>query len=92
VAASILGTYAGERLLMIFRARLFGHAQRLSLTYHDTRGSADTTYRVQHDANALQYVSVYGLAPLVTAGFMLVGMFYVTARIDWQLASIAQCA
>jgi ATP-binding cassette, subfamily B, bacterial len=89
VAASILGTYAGERLLMTFRARLFGHAQRLSLTYHDTRGSADTTYRVQHDANALQYISVYGLAPLVTAGFMLVGMFYVTARIDWQLALIA---
>ena len=89
VAASILGTYAGERLLMTFRARLFGHAQRLSLTYHDTRGSADTTYRVQHDANALQYISVYGVAPLVTASFMLIGMFYVSARIDWQLAVIA---
>ena len=89
VAASILGTYAGERLLMTFRARLFGHAQRLSLTYHDTRGSADTTYRVQHDANALQYISVYGVAPLVTASFMLIGMFYVSARIDWQLALIA---
>jgi ATP-binding cassette, subfamily B, bacterial len=89
VAASIVGTCAGERLLMIFRARLFSHAQRLSLTYHDTRGSADTTYRIQQDANALQYMSVYGLAPLVTASFMLIGMFYVSARIDWQLALIA---
>ena len=89
VTTGILSAFTGERLLMIFRARLFGHAQRLSLTYHDTKGSADTTYRVQQDANALQYVSVYGLAPLVTASFMLFGMFYVVARIDWPLALVA---
>ncbi len=89
VAAGVLTAYTGERLLMKFRGRLFAHAQRLSLTYHDTRGSADTTYRVQQDANALQYISVYGLAPLVTAAFLLLGMFYVVARIDWQLSLVA---
>ncbi len=89
VVASVLTTSAGERLLMRFRARLFGHAQRLSLTYHDTKGTADTTYRVQADANALQYLWVYGIAPLLSAGFMLCGMFYVAARIDWQLALVA---
>lgn len=89
LASSIMSTYTGEQLLLAFRARLFRHAQRLSLTYHDTKGSSDTTYRVQHDANALQYVSVYGVTPLVTASFMLLAMFYVAARIDWQLALVA---
>jgi ATP-binding cassette, subfamily B, bacterial len=89
VGAGVLTAYTGERLLMKFRGRLFAHAQRLSLTYHDTRGSADTTYRVQQDANALQYMSVYGLAPLVTAVFLMLGMLFVAARIDWQLSLIA---
>jgi ATP-binding cassette subfamily B protein len=35
---SLLQAIAGERLLSDFRARLFGHTQRLSLAYHDARG------------------------------------------------------
>jgi ATP-binding cassette subfamily B protein len=89
VAADVLTTLSGERLLMHFRSRLFGHAQRLSLAYHDTKGTSDTTYRVQSDANALQYLWVYGVAPLLSAAFMLCGMFYVSVRIDWQLALVA---
>jgi len=89
VAGDVLTTYSGERLLMHFRSRLFGHAQRLSLAYHDTKGTADTTYRVQSDGNALQYLWVYGIAPLLSAAFMLCGMFYVSVRIDWQLAVVA---
>jgi ATP-binding cassette subfamily B protein len=89
VAADVLTTSAGEGLLMRFRARLFGHAQRLSLAYHDRKGTADTTYRVQADATALQYFWVYGVAPLLWASFMLAGMLYVVARIDWQLALVA---
>ena len=89
VASGVVSAYTGERLLMQFRGKLFAHAQRLSLSYHDTTGTADTTYRVQSDARALQYICVYGLAPLVTAGFLLVGMFVVASRIDWQLAVVA---
>src|SRR5688572_32652449 len=45
-ASSLLGTYAGEKLLRGFRARLFRHVQRLSLSYHDRKGVSDSIYRI----------------------------------------------
>ena len=46
-AAWLLETYTGERLVLDFRAKLFRHIQRLSLSYHDTQGTADSLYRLQ---------------------------------------------
>ena len=89
LSSSVLRAYAGERLILDLRGRLFQHAQRLSLTYHDTAGTADTIYRIQNDAPAVRTVAIDGLAPVITAVFTLVGMIYVTARIDWQLALVA---
>lgn len=85
----VLSTYAGERLLLEFRSRLFRHAERLSLTYHDSKGAADSTYRIQYDASAIQSVAVTGLIPFFTALVTVVGMIFVTARIDWQLALVS---
>jgi len=85
----LLQTYAGEQLAMRFRGRLLRHAQRLSLAYHDARGTADSIYRVQYDAPAIQWVVIYGITPFITASLTLVAMIYVTARIDWQLALVA---
>src|SRR5260221_12034631 len=56
---SLLGTWTAERLVLNFRARLFSHAQRLSASYHDTRGTADSIYRIQQDSAALQYLTIY---------------------------------
>ncbi len=89
LVATLLSTYAGERVTLDFRARLFRHAQRLSLARHDRQGTSDAIYRIQWDATSVQYVAVFGLTPFISAVFMLVGVFYVTARIDWQLAAIA---
>jgi ATP-binding cassette subfamily B protein len=89
VASSILQTYTGEKLVLEFRARLFRHVQRLSLAYHDTKGTADSTYRIQYDAPAIQGIAIDGLIRLIAAGFTLLGMIYVTARLDWQLALVA---
>lgn len=88
-ASAFLRTYTGEKLLLEFRSRLFRHAQRLSLTYHDSAGTADSIYRIQYDASAITNVAVNGVLPFLTAGFTLVGMIYVTARLDMQLALIA---
>jgi ATP-binding cassette, subfamily B, bacterial len=85
----ILYTYTGEKLVMDFRARLFRHAQRLSLSYHDWRGTSDSIYRIQYDALALQWITTEGLIPLVTAIVTLVSMIYITALIDLQLALVA---
>jgi ATP-binding cassette subfamily B protein len=85
----VLTTYTGEKLLLQFRGRLFGHAERLSLSYHDSRGTADSTYRIQHDASAIQNIAVTGLIPFFTAIATVAGMIYVTARIDWHLALVS---
>lgn len=41
----VLSTYVGEKMVLRFRAELFRHMQRLSLAYHDTRGTADSAQR-----------------------------------------------
>jgi ATP-binding cassette subfamily B protein len=85
----VLTTYAGEKLLLEFRSRLFRHAERLSLAYHDSRGTADSAYRIQYDATAIQNIAIAGLIPFFTATVTVIGMIYVTARIDWQLALVS---
>jgi ATP-binding cassette, subfamily B, bacterial len=86
---TVLKTYTGEKLVLNFRSKLFQQSQRLSLTYHDRVGTSDSTYRVQEDAKALQYIAVESLISLVTAATTLAAMIYVTARIDLQLALVA---
>ena len=86
---SFMGTYTGEKLVLDFRSRLFSYAQRLSVSYHDLKGSADSIFRIQNDAMALQYLIVDGFIPIVSATLTLIGMIWVTAWIDWQLALVA---
>jgi ATP-binding cassette subfamily B protein len=88
-ASLVLSTYAGQKLLLSFRARLFRHVQRLSLAYHDTKGVTDSTYRIQYDAQSIQTLVIAGVIPLLTGAFTVGGMLYVTARIDWRLGLIA---
>jgi ATP-binding cassette subfamily B protein len=89
LCASILQTYTGERLVLDFRTVLFQHVQRLSLSYHDIRGSSDSNYRIQYDAPCIQHILVTGGLPLFTAAVTLLGMLTVTLFMDWQLALIA---
>jgi ATP-binding cassette subfamily B protein len=88
-ANTVLETYTGEKLKFGFRTTLFRHIQRLSLGYHDRRGVTDSLYRIQYDAPAIQWIAVNGVTPFISSGLMLVGMFAVTASIDWQLALVA---
>lgn len=89
LAAWWLQTYTGEKLVWDFRARLLNHVQRLPLMFHDRYGATDSVYRIQHDAPSIQYVTIQGLVPLVTAILTLVAMIVVTARMDLVLAMIA---
>jgi ATP-binding cassette, subfamily B, bacterial len=88
-ADGLLRTFTAEQLTLRFRARLFLRAQRLSLAYHDRHGSFDATQRILGDAPCIQWVTIYGIIPVLTAIVTLVGMVYVTATIDWPLAGVA---
>ena len=89
LAAWLLQTYTSERMVHDFRGQLLWHAQRLTLAFHDRRGSSDTAYRIQHDAPAVQNILIQGIVPMIGAAFSFVAMLVVTARINWHLATIA---
>ena len=89
LASAFLQTYAGEKLALDFQVQLFRHVQRLSLSYHDARGTADSTYRIQSDASAVRYIAIDGVIPFVTASVTLLSTLYVIFQLDWQLTLVA---
>ena len=68
---SVLQALAGERLLSDFRARVFGHCQRLSLAYHDARGTSQAIYSIQYDAASIRTLAIESFGPLVTSTAVL---------------------
>lgn len=86
---SLLATYTGERITLRFRAKLLAHAQRLSFAFHDRRGTADSIYRIQSDAPAVQNIAISGVIPMASAILTLGSMIYVMMRIQPQLALVA---
>src|SRR2546430_16070872 len=67
----------GERLVLSFRTQLVRQAQRLSLSYHDSKGAADSLYRIQQDPAVVGKIMAEGIIPFITAaiqtGTMIVG-------------------
>jgi len=89
LGGTLLRTWVGERLALDIRSRIVDHVQRLSLLYHDSRGTPDSLYRIQYDAPAIQNILVDGAIPFITAALTLTTMIVVTARLDWPLALVA---
>jgi len=88
LANKFMQTYVGERLVLGLRAQLVDHAQRLSVSYHDSQGTADALYRIQQDAGVIDKIVVEGVIPFAAATITLVTMIAVTVRLDWQLALV----
>lgn len=89
LAGWLLQTYTGEKLVLDFRAALFAHVQRLSLSFYDRKRATEITYVIQHDASFVQYIFIQGLIPFASSVIAFTAMAYVIARIDWYLAVIA---
>jgi len=89
LGTGLLKTYTSEKLVLGYRTRLFPHAQRLSLSYHDEKGISDSTYRILYDTEAIPAVLIDGIIPFVTASFTLVAMFVVIFLLSFELALVA---
>ena len=85
----VFQTYTGEKLTISFKEKLFRHVQRLSFSFHDARGTADSIYRIQYDAATIKNITIYGVIPLMSAFLKLIGMVFVISFINWQLALVA---
>ena len=71
-----------------FRADLFLHAQRLSLAYHDHRRSGMVIYAINFQADAVAGV-IMVIPGLAQSAITLVGMFWITFKLDHTLALLS---
>jgi ATP-binding cassette subfamily B protein len=89
---SVLQNHAMVRLdlgmTLDFRSDLFQHVQRLSLAYHDQRRSGPLLY-VMNSMDRAPTALLMTLLPLAQNLFTLVGMLWITYRLDPQLALLS---
>ena len=89
---NVLTTYLKTKLeiamTLDFRSDLFQQAQRLSMAYHDQRRSGMVIYIINSLAGAPGSVMMSGL-PVAQNVLMLVGMFWVSYRLNPTLALLS---
>ena len=94
--ASYLSTVAfalaGNRVLTSVRAQLYGHLQRLSLSFHSKARSGELLTRITGDVGRLQEVAVTAALPLVGNVVTLFGMVAVMLWVDPVLTLVALVA
>jgi ATP-binding cassette subfamily B protein len=89
LSSSLVRAYVGEKLVLGFRALLFRHVQRLSLAFHDSQGTADSIYRINSDAAAIEKIAIDGVIPFITSIVTFASMLYITMRISSELVVVA---
>jgi ATP-binding cassette subfamily B protein len=89
LATNIYQSWVGEHLTLRFRSKLLTNAQRVSFSFHDSRGTSDSIYRIQYDARAIENLTVQTLIPLTVAACTMFAMIVVIFTIDPLLAAVA---
>jgi len=79
----------GLQALLKFRTDLYSHLQRLSLKFHDARRSADSSFRVAYDSQAIQTIYNKGFTNIFASVVTLIGTFIVMVKIDWVLTLLS---
>ncbi len=83
--------FTGERIVRAFKAKLFNHIQRISLAYHDKKGTSDALYRLQSDTGSIRSLMMGNLTALISSFISLCTMVGVMFIINWRFALISLC-
>jgi len=89
LASNYIFVKIGLESLLRLRTELYAHLQRLSLKFHDTRRSADSSFRVAYDSQSIQTIYNKGFTNIVSSGVTLFGTFAIMLRLDWQLTLLS---
>jgi len=76
----------GERFIFDLRVRIYGHLQRLSLSFFEQTSTGELMSRVTNDVNALEQFVTHGIALTTVDLLRLVGASAVLLVLDWRLA------
>jgi ATP-binding cassette, subfamily B, bacterial len=88
VVNSAVDTKLEQLVILDFRGDLFRHAERLSVAYRDQISAARLMYGINFEAAAAGSL-IMALQPLVQAGLTIVGMVWISFRIDPILALLS---
>ena len=82
-------TALGQRVGHEMRYRIYTHAQRLSMAYHDRKRTGDVISTVTADVDAIQSAISSGVLDTLYYTMLLVGMSGLMLYLDWQFTLIA---
>jgi len=88
VAMSYVNTRLEQGIILDFRSDLFHHAERLSVAYRDHVSTGRLIYAINFESIAAGRL-VMALQPLAQGVLTMVGMAWITFRIDHVLALLA---
>src|SRR5207244_3058489 len=79
----------GLQALLKLRTDLYSYLQSLSLKYHDTRRSTDSSFRVAYDSQSIQTIYNKGFTNIFGSAITLAGTFVIMVPLDWQLTLLS---
>jgi ABC-type multidrug transport system fused ATPase/permease subunit len=88
VATSYLQTRLEQSMVLDFRSDLFHHAERLSVAYRDQVSTGRLIYGINFEAAAAGGL-VMALQPLAHGALTIIGMVWISFRIDATLAMLS---
>lgn len=79
----------GLSALLKLRTELYAYLQSLPLKFHDSRRSADSSFRVAYDSQAIQTIYNKGFTNIFQCVVTLLSTFAVMVTLDWKLTLIS---
>jgi ATP-binding cassette subfamily B multidrug efflux pump len=87
-AQTYLMQMMGQRIMFDMRMQIYGHLQRLDLTFYDKNPVGRLMTRVTTDVDVINDLFTSGVVAAFGDMFMLVGIMGVLLTMDWRLALI----
>jgi ABC-type multidrug transport system fused ATPase/permease subunit len=81
-------TKIDQSMVLDFRSDMMLHAQRLSMSFHDQRRTGRVIFAINNMGGEIARLLMV-IPPLAESLLTLVGMFWIVALLDWQVALLA---
>jgi ATP-binding cassette, subfamily B, bacterial len=88
VINNYVNTKIEQFITLDFRSHLFLHAQKMSLAFHDRRRSGMLIYMINSQGDAPAGL-ILTFPMLAESALTLLGMFYISFSMDWELSVIS---
>jgi len=80
------GHEVAQRVTCWLRNDLYGHFQKLSMSFHEEKKTGELLSRIVDDINVIEEVAHHGPETLIGAGVLILGSGAVLFYMDWRLA------